>query len=85
MGAPHTPVVTGYPELACQLEHPSHDLIKSRALEVFGSEELAQKWMNTMLPILNQHTPAQYAESGDVAKQREVLMILVRIDYGMFS
>jgi len=46
------------------------------------SEELAHNWMNTRLPILDQHTPAQY---GGAAKQREVLMILVRIDYGMFS
>lgn len=78
-------MVTGYTELAYQLEHPSAEVIRARAAEVFGSEELAHKWMNTPLPILAQHTPAQYAESGDAAKQREVLMILVRIDYGMFS
>jgi uncharacterized protein (DUF2384 family) len=85
MGAPHTPVTTDYPELAYQLEHPSAELIRARSVEVFGSEELAHNWMNTPLPILDQHTPAQYAGSGDAAKQREVLMILVRIDYGMFS
>lgn len=85
MSAAHTPVVTGYTELADQLAHPSAELIWARATEVFGSEELARKWMQTPLPVLDQHTPQQYAESGEASKQREVLMILVRIDFGMFS
>ena len=41
--------------------------------------------MDTPLPVLDQQTPGQYADSGDAQKQREVLMILTRIDYGMFS
>lgn len=85
MGAPHTPVATGYPELAYQLEHPSAELIWARATEVFGSVELAHNWMSTPLPILDGQSPSQCTASGDAAKQRDVLMILVRIDYGMFS
>jgi uncharacterized protein (DUF2384 family) len=85
MGAFRTPAATGHSELAYQLEHPSREIIWSRAVEVFGGEELARKWMETSLPILDQHTPQQYADSEDAAKQREVLMILTRIDYGMFS
>jgi uncharacterized protein (DUF2384 family) len=85
MGATRTPAVTGAAELAYQLEHPSAELIRSRAIEVFGGEELAKKWMETPLPILNQQTPQNYADSGNTAKQREVLMILNRIDFGMFS
>lgn len=85
MGAIRTPAVTGAAELAYQLEHPSAEIIHSRAAEVFGGEELARKWLETPLPILDQNTPQQFAESGDAQKQREVLTILARIDYGMFS
>jgi uncharacterized protein (DUF2384 family) len=85
MGAIRTPAATGHSELAYQLEHPSSEIIWSRAVEVFGGDELAREWMETSLPILDHQTPRQCAESGDAAKQREVLMILTRIDYGMFS
>jgi uncharacterized protein (DUF2384 family) len=72
-------------ELAYQLEHPSAEAIWSRSIEVFGGEELAKKWMETPLPALDQLTPRSYLDSGDAAKQREVLMILNRIDFGMFG
>lgn len=85
MGATRSPAVTGLPEQSFQLEHPSAEAIWKRAIEVFGSENLARKWMDTALPILGQSTPAQYSSSGDAAKQREILTILGRIDYGMFS
>jgi uncharacterized protein (DUF2384 family) len=85
MGAFRTPAATGHSELAYQLEHPSSEIVWSRAVEVFGGEELARKWMETSLPILGRQTPRQCADSGDAEKQREVLMILTRIDYGMFS
>jgi hypothetical protein len=41
--------------------------------------------MDTPLPILGQATPEHHSASGDAAKQREILTILGRIDYGMFS
>ncbi len=85
MGATRTPAVTGSAELAYQLAHPSGEMIWSRAIEVFGGEELAKKWVETPLPILDHQTPRHCADSGDAAKQREVLMILNRIDFGMFS
>jgi uncharacterized protein (DUF2384 family) len=85
MGAIRTPAITGPSELKLQLEHPTAEFIWSRAVEVFGGEELAKKWMEASLPILDRQTPRQCADSGDAAKQREVLMILARIDYGMFS
>ena len=85
MGATRSPAVTGLPEQAYQLEHPSSEAIWQRAIEVFGGEELARKWMHAPLPILDQSTPEQYSSSGDAAKQREVLAILGRIDYGIFS
>lgn len=85
MGATRSPVVTGLPEQSFQLEHPSSEAIWKRAVEVFGNEDLARKWMDTPLPILGQSTPEQYSCSGDAAKQREILTILGRIDYGIFS
>jgi uncharacterized protein (DUF2384 family) len=80
-----TPATTSLAEQRYQLEHPSVDLIWARAIEVFGGEDLATKWMHTPLASLDQSTPEQYALSGDPAKQREVLTILGRIDYGLFS
>jgi|HubBroStandDraft_1064217.scaffolds.fasta_scaffold813539_1 uncharacterized protein (DUF2384 family) len=85
MGATRTPAVTGLSELSNQLQHPSAEAIWSRAVEIFGGEELARKWMEAPLPILDRHTPRSYTASGDAAQQREVLMILNRIDFGMFS
>ena len=79
------PAATGQGELTYQLAHPSAAIIWSRAVEVFGNEDKARAWMDTRLPILDEHTPREHAESGSVERQREVLEILVRIDYGMFE
>ena len=55
---------------------PSQEIVWERAVEVFGSEELARQWMRTPLPILQQCTPEQYSQSGKEDKQGEVLTIL---------
>jgi uncharacterized protein (DUF2384 family) len=67
------------------MERPTFEAIWSRALEIFEGEDLAREWMDNPLPILDHHTPRQYAESGNADKQRQVLTILARLDYGMFS
>jgi uncharacterized protein (DUF2384 family) len=85
MGATRTPAITAPPEQAYQLEHPTAEIIRARAVEIFGKDELAAEWLRTPLPILDGCTPEQYALSEDIAKRREVLIILGRIDYGMFS
>ena len=85
MEAARTPVATPLAEQSSQLERPSADIIWARAIEVFGEERLAATWMHTSLAALKHSTPEQYALSGDPAKQREVLTILGRIDYGLFS
>jgi len=67
------------------MEHPSPEAIWSRAVEIFDGEQLAREWMDHPLPLLEDHTPQEYADSGDAGKQRQVLTILARLDYGMFS
>jgi uncharacterized protein (DUF2384 family) len=85
MGATRTPAVTGISEQAVQLEHPSSEIIWARALEVFGDEDKARRWMQTALPILSGCSPEQYSLSEDQEKQREVLTVLGQIDYGIYS
>jgi uncharacterized protein (DUF2384 family) len=85
MATKRSPAVTSEAEQAYQLEHPTRDVIWARAVEVLGSPELAEEWMRTPLPLLDQHTPDQYAKSKEKEKRREVLIILGRIDYGLFS
>jgi uncharacterized protein (DUF2384 family) len=85
MGTTRTNLVTGVPEQALQLEHPSSEILWARALEVFGDEEKARRWMQTALPILNGSTPEQYAISENDERQREVLTVLGQIDYGIYS
>jgi uncharacterized protein (DUF2384 family) len=72
-------------EQAFQLAHPTSEIIWARALEVFGNQEKAQHWMQTVLPILGGSTPEQYAVSQSEQKQREVLIVLGRIEYGIYS
>jgi uncharacterized protein (DUF2384 family) len=85
MGATRTPAVTGISEQALQLEHPSSEIIWARALEVFGNEDKARRWMQTALPILSGSTPEQYSLSQDQEKQREALTVLGQIEYGIYS
>jgi uncharacterized protein (DUF2384 family) len=85
MEAKRTSAITTEAEQRYQLEHPSAKIIRARAVEAFGDEELARDWMRTPLAVLNQHTPEQYARSHDRAKQREVLAVLGRIDYGILG
>lgn len=68
-----------------QMAHPTAETIWARAIEIFDGEDLARDWMNTRFPILDDHTPQEYANSGDADRQREVLTMLGRIDYGMFT
>lgn len=85
MGATRTNAVTSVSEQAVQLEHPSPEIITARALEVFGNEEKARRWMQTALPILSGCTPEQYSFSEDKAKLQEVLTILGQIEYGIYG
>ena len=85
MGSSQTILATSIAAQAMQMEHPSPAAVWSRAVEIFDGEELAREWMNNPLPILDHSTPQQYSDSGEPEKQRQVLTILARLDYGMFS
>ena len=78
-------IVNAQDELVEQLAHPSYEVVWNRAIAVFGGTELARDWMNTPLPTLADQTPDFVARSGDADRQREVLRILISIDYGMFN
>ena len=83
MGSLQSP--TPAEQLGAQLEHPSANSIWSRALEVFGDENKARSWMDTPRDIFGGRSPQGLVATGDVAEQRHVLEVLLRIDYGVFS
>lgn len=85
MRATHSPALTSAPELKAALEHPSAEIIWSRANEVFGNEDKAKTWMNQPRPIFGNRSPQQIATGGNVAEQRCVLESLIAIDYGLFT
>jgi uncharacterized protein (DUF2384 family) len=85
MGAAHPVVVTGLPELQMQLDQPSAEIIRSRAIEVFGSEAKADIWLTRRRKIFNDRSPQEIVRSGDVAMMREVLKSLISIEFGTFS
>lgn len=85
MGSLHGPLRSSAEQLSAQLEHPDSKAIWSRALEVFGDEAKARGWMNAPRDIFGGRTPLDLVRTGDVAEQRRVLEVLLRIDYGVFS
>lgn len=72
-------------QLAAELAHPTANAVWNRALEVFGDEAKARSWMRTARDLFDGWTPEDLVNSGDAARQRRVLEILIRIDYGVFS
>ena len=85
MEAAHALVLTAAAELQMQLDHPSPEIIDSRAREVFGKAGKAQTWLSRPRKIFNSRPPKQIMESGDVEMMREVLKALIAIEFGMFS
>jgi len=85
MGAAHPLVVTGTAELQMQLEHPSPEIVRARANEVFGNSGKAQTWLVRPRTIFKGQSPEQIMEAGDVEMMREVLKALIAIEFGTFS
>jgi uncharacterized protein (DUF2384 family) len=78
------PSPTPAEQLASQLENPSANSVWSRALEVFGDESRARSWMASPREIFGGRSPQGLVATGDPAQQRQVLEVLIRIDYGVF-
>ena len=85
MEAAHPIVVTGAAELQMQLDHPSAEIIRWRATEVFGNAEKAGVWLHRPRRIFHGRSPEQIVESGDIEGMREVLKALIAIEFGTFS
>jgi hypothetical protein len=85
MGAAHPIVVTGLPELQMQVDQPSGEIIRSRAIEVFGSEAKADTWLRRPRKIFNDRSPDEIVSSGDIDMMRAVLKSLMSIEFGTFS
>jgi uncharacterized protein (DUF2384 family) len=83
MATSHNP--TPAKQLAEQLQHPDASIVWNRALEVFGEEAKATSWMNTRREIFGKRSPQELVSSGDPSEQRQVLEVLLRIEYGVFS
>ena len=67
-----------------QLEQLSPDSIEGYALNVFGSKQKAEKWLNRPRTSLHGLSPRQHMRSGPDGL-REVLKRLTAIDYGIYS
>jgi len=68
-----------------QIEHPSAEIVHSRALEVFGNPSKADIWLHRQRKIFNGRFPQQIIASNDIALMREVLRALMAIEFGTFS
>lgn len=85
MGAAHSVVVTGLSELQAQHDHPSAEIVRARAIEVFGNENKAEAWMMRPRKIFDNRSPADIAYSDDIEMMRQVLRALSAIEFGAFS
>jgi uncharacterized protein (DUF2384 family) len=85
MGAAHPLVVTSAAELNMQLSHPSAEIIRARATEVFGNASKAEIWLHRPRRIFNGRSPEQIIEAGDTEKMRDILKALIAIEFGTFS
>jgi uncharacterized protein (DUF2384 family) len=78
-------VLTGAPELQMQLDNPTAENIRSRANEVFGNADKAEKWLHRSRKIFDGRSPEQIIDSGDTSGMRQVLEALIAIEFGTFS
>ena len=72
-------------EQRAQMEHPTPEILRARAHEVFGDEQKARSWMQSRRAIFDWHSPEELAISGDADQMRKVLVILGRIENGIPS
>ncbi len=53
------------------------------AVDTFGNEERANRWLNEEIPALRLRTPISLLDSEDGRQQVDA--VLTRIDYGVIS
>jgi uncharacterized protein (DUF2384 family) len=85
MRLPPDPAAIPSTDFRQQLEHPTADGVWKRVVEVFGNEEKARKWMNSRRPIFGGRSPQELVDTADPSQLHQVLDMLIRIDYGLFS
>jgi hypothetical protein len=80
-----SPQPTESEQLTAELAHPNASLVWGRALETFGDEAIAKRWMEGHRDIFGGHSAQELVDSGNADEQRRVLTALIRIDYGVYS
>ncbi len=80
--AVHTDV-SSLEKLKAQLDHPTEEAIRSRALEVFGDSNKAIGWLGDPRLIFDGRSPNEIIEVGEPRSMREVLVILGQIENGI--
>jgi uncharacterized protein (DUF2384 family) len=78
-------LITGPKQLERQLQHPTAEAIWTRAVEVFGDEAKARRWLTSNREIFDGHSPEELITTSEPGQLRRVLEVLIRIDYGVFS
>lgn len=58
------------------------NVVKTRAIEVLGDREAAERWLSTPKPALGGRIPIDLARQGE---EQQVLELLGRIEHGVFS
>lgn len=57
--------------------------VKLRAIDVFGSEAIALRWLNAPRPQFNGHSPLSVIDTDEGFD--EVMCMLLRIAHGVYS
>ena len=59
------------------------DQVKLRAIDIFGSEAIALRWLNAPRPQFNDHSPLSVIDTDTGFD--DVMCMLLRIAHGVYS
>ena len=71
------------PVLQAALHHPDPSFIRNYATEVFGDSQRASTWLRSSNSSLGKTSPQRRLASGDAESMRQVLRLLIQLDYGV--
>ena len=71
------------PVLQAALHHPDPSFIRNYAKEVFGDSQRAGTWLRSSNSSLGKTSPQRRLASGDAESMRQVLRLLIQLDYGV--